>query len=423
MSARITSLSLKDVRCFAGEHHAELSKATLLIGENSTGKSTFLGCLNGLVHLAGLVELTDQTNYFDQEPFCMGSFENLARSGCPSFRVGIGMEDDRFRRLEIEFAPGHDDALRERTLEVKLAGSRSDVGSRLRIARRTPVGKAERWRFDGPGFEFELDQSEASYAQFTTWLSRYVRRNVLPFSGDVTQFRKRMGHTTDQELAAFGRFINFFRHEFRAPERPCAIYANDPNGPFARRRSYADDPLRILDGGMHLEAISNAGRDLGLFNRIDVREREPDQYEVLVDVSGVMRNLVDVGYGVTSVLPLIKAIVDAPKDSLFLLQQPEVHIHPSAQARLVEMIANSNHAFIVETHSDHVIDWLNILVTEGNLAASDVGIVYFERLTDDPSATRLYQLRLDGSGNLSGQPRNYRQFFSEETARLLGLPT
>ena len=86
------------------------------------------------------------------------------------------------------------------------------------------------------------------------------------------------------------------------------------------------------------------------------------------------------------------------------------------------MMVESKHAFVVETHSDHVFDWLRILVTEGQMGASDVSIVYFERVAEDPSATRLYQLSLDGSGNLSGQPRSYREFFSEETARLLGLP-
>ena len=100
-----------------------------------------------------------------------------------------------------------------------------------------------------------------------------------------------------------------------------------------------------------------------------------------------------------------------------------MHIHPSAQAKLVEMMAGSPHRFIIETHSDHIIDWFRILVTEERMAPSDFGIVYFERLPDDPSTTRLHQLSLDGSGNLIGQPNDYRQFFSAETARLLGLPT
>ena len=85
-------------------------------------------------------------------------------------------------------------------------------------------------------------------------------------------------------------------------------------------------------------------------------------------------------------------------------------------------MARSNHAFIIETHSDHVIDWFRILVKEKQLAPSDVGIIYFETLPDDASVTCLHQISLDQSANLSGQPRSYRQFFSNETARVLGLP-
>ena len=307
MSAKITSLLLKDVRCFAGEHRVELARVTILVGENSTGKSTFLGCLNGLAILASLAELSDRTNYFDETPFYMGSYENLVRSGCPSFGVGIGLEDDRIRRLEIEFATGNDGAPRESALELELSNIPPHPGGRLRITRETSGNKAERWRFDGPGFEFELDQSEVSYSQFTTWLSQAVRRNELPFGGDVTQFRKRMGSSTGQELATFGKFINFFRHQFRASKTPLKVNSIDPNS-FRRKRSYRYDPLRVSGGSKHLELINDVGRKLGLFNRIDVRECGPNHYEVLADISGVMRNLVDVGYGVTSVLPFIQVL-------------------------------------------------------------------------------------------------------------------
>ena len=423
MSATVTSLSLKDVRCFAAEQRVELSRVTLLVGENSAGKSTFLGCLNGLVRLSGLVELDDGVNCFDQTPFFMGAFENLVRSGNSSFRIGVGLDGDHFRRFDIEFVADHGGRLRERTLELALGNGAPDVRTVLKITREASTGRDDRWCFDGPGFDFRLHQSDVSYTQFSTWLSRSVRYGLLPFGGEMTQYRKRMGGAVpDRELAAFVRFINFFRHRFRPPETPLVILPIDPRG-WERKRCYTFDPLGVNDGHIDIDALNDLGRALGLFSRVDVRERAAQQYEVLVDVSGTMRNLADVGYGVTSLLPFVRSLVEAPPDTVFLLQQPEVHIHPSAQAKLVEMIGKSLHTFVIETHSDHVIDWFRILVTETDISPSDVGIVYFERLPDDPSETRLYQLSLDGSGNLSGHPRNYRQFFSEETARLLGLPT
>ena len=424
MSAIVTDLLLKDIRCFAGEQRAELSKVTLLVGENSAGKSTFLGCLNGLVYLSNLVELADDVNCFNRTPYLMGSFDNLVRLGGSEFRAGIGVDSGDFRRFDIDFAPGPGGAIREKTLEFELSEGRRKSRTTFRITRtrETTAGIEEQWCFYGPRFEFRLDQSYVSYRQFTTWLSHSVRHGALPFGGDMTRFRKSAsGAVTDQEIATFGRFVNFFRHGFRPPKDPISIRSLHPRG-LDRKRFYPADPLQTAAGPTDLDAISNAGCQLDLFRRIDVRERAPQRYEVLVNVSGSMWNLADVGYGVVSMLPLIESLVSAPPGTQFLLQQPEVHVHPSAQARLVEMMAKSPHRFVIETHSDHIIDWFRILVTEKEMVASDLGIIYFERVPDDPSATQLYQLSFDGNGNLNGQPRNYRQFFSEETARLLGLP-
>ena len=272
LSAGITSLSLQDVRCFADEQRAKLSKATLLVGENSTGKSTFLGCLNGLAHLIRFVDLYDQTNCFDLAPFEMGSFGTVVRSGSPSFRVGIGLEDEPLRNLKIEFVEGPGSSPLEKTLALELANGHAEAAASLTIDRQGFGDHAERWHFDGPCFEFNLDRSDVSHTQFTTWLSRSVRYGWLPFSGEITQFKKRRGaqgkgRVHDEKLAAFGKFVNFFRHRFRVPEAPFSIKPIDPQG-FERRRSYPFDPLGIMDGSMDPEALNDAGRSLKLFDRI-----------------------------------------------------------------------------------------------------------------------------------------------------------
>ena len=421
MSATLTDVSLTNVRCFSGEQRAHLSKITLLVGENSVGKTTFLGCLNALGRLAGLDDLQDRINWFDQEPFSMGSFDTLARSGSTSFRVAIGLADGPISQFAIQFAEGIGASPQEIALELRLSDSPPEAAPTLAIVREASESHSERWRFAGPAFQFCLGQSDVSYVQFTTWLSQAVRYGVLPFAGDVTLFRKRASNATNRDLAAFGRFINFFRHRFRPPKTPLRITPIRAHG-LEPQRLYRFNPLGGARDHLDLDAIGDVGRRLGVFNGIDVRQSGREAFEVLVDVSGEFRNLQDVGYGVASVLPFLNALAGAPPSSLFLLQQPEVHLHPSAQAKLVAMMAKSNHAFVVETHSDHVIDWFRILLKEGNLAPSDVAIIYFESLPGDASATRLHQISFDRRANLSGQPRSYREFFSVETARLLGFP-
>ena len=108
---------------------------------------------------------------------------------------------------------------------------------------------------------------------------------------------------------------------------------------------------------------------------------------------------------------------------MFLLQQPEVHLHPSAQAALGSLfcsIASWDRQLIVETHSDHLIDRVRMDVRDrkGTLEPEDVSILFFER---DGLEVNIHALGIDEIGNVVGAPGSYRQFFMEETTRSLGL--
>ncbi|MDE2644909.1 MAG: AAA family ATPase [Bacteroidota bacterium] len=420
MNCPITDISMTDVRTFSGRHRVKLSRITLLVGENSVAKSTFLGCLNALGQMAALHELDDSTNFFNREPFSMGSFESIVRSGCESFCVAIGLDKGLFNRFAINFAKSSDNSLEQVKLELQMYDKATQLGPSLTINREKSKDGSEYWRFDGPKFQFRLNRSEVSDLQFTTWLSRYIAYGNLPFSGSTDNFKARVNDPMGLEIAEFTKFVNFFRNYFRGPISPPRIVPIPPHG-LERDRKYPYDPIKSLDGDSELEMVNSIGRKLGLFEQLDVRKLSANQFEILVNVSGSSYNLIDVGYGVTSLLPFIVTLGNAPPNTVFLLQQPEVHVHPSTQAKLIEMMAKSDHAFVVETHSDHVIRWLRILIKEGVLESSDVGIVYFERIPEDKSATRLHQISVDRRANFSGHPPNFREFFSGEANRLLGF--
>ena len=109
---------------------------------------------------------------------------------------------------------------------------------------------------------------------------------------------------------------------------------------------------------------------------------------------------------------------------MFLLQQPEVHLHPSAQAALGSLfceVAGPNRQLVIETHSDYLMDRVRMNVRDGKskLKPEDVSILFFER---DALDVNIHSLRIDDAGNIVGAPDGYRRFFMEETAKSLGLP-
>ena len=90
-----------------------------------------------------------------------------------------------------------------------------------------------------------------------------------------------------------------------------------------------------------------------------------DPFQLHVKVrSGHQRNIMDVGYGVSQSLPIIVDVLAAEEQigerngnyCTFLMQQPEVHLHPRAQAELASFFADSyskrNNRFMIETHSE-----------------------------------------------------------------------
>ena len=72
-------LTLCDVRCFQDAQRGNLRPITLLVGENSTGKTTFLGCYR-VLHQAFSGHDTDALLDFNEQPFSMGSFRDIVRS-------------------------------------------------------------------------------------------------------------------------------------------------------------------------------------------------------------------------------------------------------------------------------------------------------------------------------------------------------
>jgi hypothetical protein len=199
----------------------------------------------------------------------------------------------------------------------------------------------------------------------------------------------------------------------------------DPEGshvPMILAKAFTSDPAA---SAQLRQAIDDFGRASGLFTDINIRRigrKEGDPFQLQVKIAGSGINLVDVGYGVSQVLPILVDVIRESPGSAFLLQQPEVHLHPRAQAELGSFLAalakQQQKRFIIETHSDYMIDRIRMDIRDGkHLKPNEVAILYFERIG---GAVQIHTMEIDRFGNLTGVPPGYRQFFLEEERRLLG---
>jgi predicted ATPase len=210
------------------------------------------------------------------------------------------------------------------------------------------------------------------------------------------------------------------------PQRTFEVTGDQPRPqgshvPVVLSQIYESDEWEVIE--RPLVAFSKAA---GLFDRISVKRRgngESGSFQLRVSLSRRERNIIDVGYGVSQVLPIAVDAIRGPKKRIYMFQQPEVHLHPRAQAELATLFGSLVKAhkkqFLIETHSDFLIDRVRIDVRDKkNITCDDVVILYFEK---GKNGVRIYPIFLDDRANLLDVPDTYRQFFLDEERRFLGV--
>ena len=418
--SRISEISIQNVRCFNFTQQARLARITLLVGENSAGKSTFLGCYNAFAHLSNLVDLADRPP-FDRPPFSMGDYDSIARSGTSGFTISGKYDDHIHSTAQFSFARDKTGQPFERSAAFSFSRKDASHASIEMSAGDGGRGEKRQLLFLGSNFKFFMDWAEISFIPISTWLSRNVRQGFLPYNADTATFAKRRNTpVTSQEVVDFGKFVNFFRSEMPLPTQPSfRIEALEPDTP-PRQRSYREPPRHLSDSSER-RRIAQSGTALGLWDDIALTEStSSDRTEVLITTTAGSHNLIDVGYGVHSLLPLVQAIAVADTPRTFLLQQPEVHVHPVVQAKLAQYMAEGPHDYIIETHSDHIVDRFRLCVMQQVLRPEDLLILYFEK-SKDGTESIIHNIEIDPQGGVVNPPDTYRDFFLTETERLLGI--
>ncbi|SMO64135.1 AAA family ATPase [Paracoccus laeviglucosivorans] len=134
-------------------------------------------------------------------------------------------------------------------------------------------------------------------------------------------------------------------------------------------KQFAHDGKKVRIECSLKEAVTAWLQYLGVATDVETLEKGKLGHEIRVRPSpdGDFRDLTNVGVGLSQVLPVLVSCLVASEGSLMLLEQPELHLHPRVQARLADFFAVSielGQQFIIETHSEHIIERLRLRITE-----------------------------------------------------------
>ena len=408
---------LENYRCFRERQDARLAPLTLLVGDNSTGKTSFLAMIRALWDVAYLNRVPN----FKEQPYDLGSFDEIAH-----FRGGRGGRAESFE-AGFEIAPPSKPACHWRVVF-----SRRGTAP-LPAKRRLSAKEQDLW------IEQDLDSSKVRVRTPETKWEANIAPDVegdwlFPLFSllDLEQVKKLAIHqliyagawsASSQPLYA-GAPVRSKPHRTYDP----SFIARDPEGdyvPMYLANQYFEGKERW---NQLREDLQRFGKDAGLFDEITVKPlgKQSGPFQLQIRrfdgrTKGPQRNLIDVGYGVSQVLPVVTELLRQDAPPMFLLQQPEVHLHPSAQAALGSLfcrIADRERQIVIETHSDHLLDRVRMDVRDGTgaLKSEDVSILYFER---GDLSVRIHSLRIDQEGNVLDAPPGYRRFFMDEVRRSL----
>lgn len=192
---------------------------------------------------------------------------------------------------------------------------------------------------------------------------------------------------------------------FREPPRRTYLFSGATPSEVGRNGENAIDILvsdtsrRGRGKSAILEKVSKYFKECNIAESIKLNPLTTRHYEIsLFTKNGQGHNLCDVGFGCSQVILVLVGtlnVFDNKRDheeGIFVVQEPEIHLHPNAQAELgsffAENISNRSQIFI-ETHSPNLILRMQKLIADGVLDPNDLRVFYVSPTNIPPTVTVL----------------------------------
>ena len=428
---------LHNVRGFS-DTEISFGQVNFLVGENSTGKTSFLG----------LLRLISSHNFWLQGDFyakdvAFGTFNDLLskNSELPFFQIGVTVlpEDVMLPSAKTDsgFSAmcmfGEYDGM-PRVIAYTFFEDQSITHVSLYGENRGFITKAV-----SP--KSQLFKGLNKMAQ---WQREAVKKKLTPFPKELPQalqgkipiyfivdLVKSKGKSISSETSSVIRLLSSVNESVwhspirikpqRTYDEPTLEYSSEGiHTPYLIKKHLAKKKGNFRK---YLEDFGNKGH---LFNSISVKSYGEDSispFELDLHFGDLTLALNQVGYGVSQILPVVTELLARRGEEFYLIQQPEIHLHPRAQSALGEFffaMANTyGQRLFIETHSDFIIDRFRLSLSktpENNVRAQ---ILFFQKKGNHNVVD---QIGIQPNGSYQQeQPKGFHNFFIHEELELLGI--
>jgi predicted ATPase len=428
----IKKIRLQQFKCFQDSGEIVLAPLTVIFGRNNSGKSSIL---QSLLLLRQTLDSPEYGPRLDLRGpiYPAGTYADIVHQHKSSENVV----------MSFEFTP--QSPAGSATIDLEFASDEPQPPRLVRLSIRSEnADRLEIRRGRGRGGPYELYIGGESQGTEREAIFRFPESGFFPLIGREPLRRGRpstkrektreFAQRTLRDFEATLRNVRALGPFRRHPDRRYEYSGRSPQTIDVSGRAVVDALIedmtrRTRQRGELLHGVNQWLKAVGRV-RISALKRISKSariYEVRLRDADSRRwaNFADVGFGIGQALPVFVEGLRTPPGGMFIVQEPEIHLHPDAQLQMADFLvslARSNRWVIAETHSEHLLLRIRRRIlgrrsSKLRLAPSDVSIIYVSKGKLGTSTAAA--LPVDDLAQIADWPKGFMEEATEERMAIL----
>ena len=458
-SGRVTRFGLRNFKAFHYLEDIDLKPLTVLVGANSSGKSSIFQALL-LLKQSSEAGPSGGLLKFNGDYTKLGSFastvSNFDSSRTIEYRLGLELVEQTDYLANSYFthmkprAGTHLHVASDLTFLFDVVGDPPTTMLRQTTVASRPLGHPPSdqdvfLQYDATAPHLTHRNVGKIFGEFTPtsiyfdkfWMGSFhgpVKDMLLPYpSLAIEEPLELLRRLIEHRLEYLGPIRADPRAFYPVEEEPALGVRGEGTVPYLLGRQhttvkYTASPASEIREAPLLEAVNDWLQRMKVTPRLTIDPVESIAFTAAVRSTSATTksvNLSQVGFGISQLLPVLVMGLKSPEDAWLLFEQPESQLHPRLQGELGDFFlatARAGKTVMVETHSDHLVNRLRRRIAEdesGELAKM-VQILFVHAGTPDNPSSYVEPLQVDETGTIVNGPADFFSETADETFAILG---